>query len=129
MRIRWPPRKMAATMRKNRARSAGKIGLATIALLEVKAKPHPEQSFRTCLCILRLARSYGSARLESACRRGDDIGDTSYGSIKSILQHRLEGLCERDVVGRAAFKGWPGGSGVRGRSAASPSRRPALADR
>lgn len=73
-------------------REAGKIGPATIALVEaiMKAKPHPEQGFRACLGILKLGRSYGSARLEAACRRGNDIGATSYGSIKSILQHGLD---------------------------------------
>jgi transposase len=49
-----------------------------------------EQGFRACLGILRLARSYGSARIEAACRRGNDIGATTYGSIKSILQHGLD---------------------------------------
>jgi transposase len=80
----WTPSRMM--------REAGKIGPATIALVEaiMKAKPHPEQGFRACLGILRLARSYGSARLEAACRRGNDIGATSYGSIKSILQHGLD---------------------------------------
>ena len=69
-------------------REAAKIGPATIALVEaiMKAKPHPEQGFRACLGILRLARSYGSARIEAACRRGNDIGATTYGSIRSILQ-------------------------------------------
>jgi transposase len=71
---------------------AAKIGPATIALVEaiMQAKPHPEQGFRACLGILRLARSYGSARLEAACRRGNDLRATSYGSIKSILQHGLD---------------------------------------
>jgi transposase len=80
----WTPARMM--------REAGSIGPATIALVEaiMKAKPHPEQGFRACLGILRLARSYGSARLEAACRRGNDIGATSYGSIKSILQHGLD---------------------------------------
>jgi transposase len=73
-------------------REAEKIGPATIALIQaiMQAKPHPEQGFRACLGILRLARSYGSARVEAACRRGNDIGATSYGSIKSILQHGLD---------------------------------------
>jgi hypothetical protein len=31
-----------------------------------------------------VARSYGSARIEAACRRGNDIGATTYGSIKSV---------------------------------------------
>jgi transposase len=80
----WTPARMK--------REAAKIGPATIALMEaiMKAKPHPEQGFRACLGILRLARSYGSARIEAACRRGNDIGATTYGSIKSILQHGLD---------------------------------------
>jgi transposase len=80
----WTPTRMM--------REAGKIGPATIALVEaiMQAKPHPEQGFRACLGILQLARSYGSARLEAACRRGNDIGARSYGSIKSILQHGLD---------------------------------------
>jgi len=80
----WTPARMM--------REAEKIGTATIALIQaiMQAKPHPEQGFRACLGILRLARSYGSARVEAACRRGNDIGATSYGSIKSILQHGLD---------------------------------------
>lgn len=71
---------------------AAKIGPATIALVEriMKAKPHPEQGFRACLGILRLARTYGSQRLEAACQRGNDIGAVSYGSISSILKHGLD---------------------------------------
>jgi transposase len=80
----WTPARMMS--------AAAKIGPSTIALVEaiMKAKPHPEQGFRACLGILRRARSYGSARIEAACRRGNDIGATSYGSIKSILQHGLD---------------------------------------
>ena len=71
---------------------AEKIGPATLALFEVimRAKPHPEQGFRSCLGILRLAKSYGPARLEAACERGNNIGARSYGSIASILQHGLD---------------------------------------
>jgi transposase len=80
----WTPARMM--------HEAGKIGPATIALVEaiMTHKPHPEQGFRACLGILQLARSYGSARLEAACRRGNDVGARSYGSIKSILQHGLD---------------------------------------
>ena len=80
----WTPARMMS--------EAAKIGPATIALVEaiMKAKPHPEQGFRACLGILRLENSYGSARIEAACRRGNDIGATSYGSVESILQHGLD---------------------------------------
>jgi transposase len=87
----WTPARMM--------REAGKIGPATIALITaiMQAKPHPEQGFRACLGILRLARSYGSARIEAACRRGNDIGARSYGSIKSILQHGLDRAYANDA--------------------------------
>jgi transposase len=79
-------------------RHAASIGPATIALVEaiMKAKPHPEQGFRACLGILRLERSYGPARLEAACRRGNEIGATTYGSIASILKNGLDKAYARE---------------------------------
>ena len=73
-------------------REAAKIGPATIALFEtiMKAKPHPEQGFRSCLGILRLVKTYGPERVEAASQRGNDIGATTYGSIKSILKNGLD---------------------------------------
>jgi transposase len=56
----------------------------------MKAKPHPEQGFRSCLGILSLVKSCGPERIEAAARRGNDIGATTYGSIKSILQNGLD---------------------------------------
>lgn len=74
------------------AREAEQIGPAAAGLVAaiLRAKPHPEQGYRACLGILRLARSYGAARLEAACRRGLDIGATTYGSIASILKNGLD---------------------------------------
>ena len=46
--------------------------------------------FRSCLGIISLARTYGSERVEAASRRGNDIGATTYGSIKSILHNGLD---------------------------------------
>ena len=48
-------------------REAEKIGPATLALFEaiMRAKPHPEQGFRACLGILRLAKGYGVERLDA----------------------------------------------------------------
>jgi transposase len=71
---------------------AAKIGPSTVALVEaiIKAKPHPEQGYRSCLGILRLGKQYGTDRLDAACRRGNDIGARTYGSIASILQHGLD---------------------------------------
>jgi transposase len=63
-----------------------------VALCEaiMRAKPHPEQGFRSCLGILSLARSYGPVRLEAACHRGIVIGAVSYRSIASILKTGLD---------------------------------------
>jgi transposase len=80
----WTPAKMMD--------EAAKVGPATSALFEaiMKAKPHPEQGFRSCLGIIGLGRTYGTARLEAASRRGNTIGAISYGSIASILKHGLD---------------------------------------
>ena len=56
----------------------------------MRAKPHPEQGFRSCLGILRLEKTYGVQRLEAACRRGISIGAASYRSIASILETSLD---------------------------------------
>ena len=80
----WTPTRMM--------KEAARIGPATVALFDaiMRAKPHPEQGFRSCLGILRLEKSYGAARIEAAAKRGNDIGATTCGSISSILQHGLD---------------------------------------
>jgi transposase len=71
---------------------ARRIGPATAALCEVilESRPHPEQGFRACLGIVRLARPYGATRLEAAAERSLDIGARTYGSVKSILDNNLD---------------------------------------
>lgn len=71
---------------------AAKIGPATSALCELilDERAHPEQGFRTCLGIVRLAASYGRERLDAAAARAIDIGARNYGSVKSILANNLD---------------------------------------
>jgi len=73
-------------------RDAALIGPATAALCDLilKHRPHPEQGFRSCLGILRLARPFGVARLEAAAARAIEVGALTYGSVRSILDHRLD---------------------------------------
>lgn len=80
----WTPARMLSF--------AAEIGPSTTALVEIvmRTKPHPEQGFRACLGILRLAKTYGAQRLEAACQRGLSIGARSYGSIASILKTGLD---------------------------------------
>ena len=73
-------------------RTAARIGpsAARLVALILESRPHPEQGYRACLGILRLARQYGEPRLEAACDCGLDIGARSYGSIQSILKNSLD---------------------------------------
>jgi len=66
-------------------------GPATGALVAaiLRARPHPEQGYRSCLGILRLGRRYGQERLEAACARALAIESGSYRSVDSILRHGL----------------------------------------
>ncbi len=73
-------------------RQAGEIGPNTSALVEVilRERTHPEQGFRSCLGILRLAKTHGRDRLDAACERALEFGARSYTSVNSILKSRLD---------------------------------------
>src|SRR5262252_8945214 len=73
-------------------RQAGAIGRHTSALVEIilRERTHPEQGFRACIGILRLAKTYGRERLEAACCRALEIGARSYSSVNSILKNSLD---------------------------------------
>lgn len=73
-------------------RDAALVGPATAALCDLilEHRPHPEQGFRSCLGILRLARPFGAARLEAAAAHAIEIGALTYGSVRSILDHKLD---------------------------------------
>ena len=73
-------------------RQAGAIGRHTAALVEIilRERAHPEQGFRACVGIVRLAESYGRERLEAACGRAIEIGARSYSSVNSILKNDLD---------------------------------------
>jgi len=73
-------------------RWAEKTGPHTGAVIThiLNERPHPEQGYRPCLGILRLAQRYSPERLEAACHRALVIRGISYRSIKSILEHNLD---------------------------------------
>jgi transposase len=74
---------------------AASIGAATAALVTrlLHDKAHPEQGYRACLGLMRLAREVGHVRMEAACTRAMAIGAPRYGSVKSILDRKLDQLC------------------------------------
>jgi len=73
-------------------RQASHIGPNTGTLVEVilRERRHPEQGFRACTGIIRLAKSHSVERLEAACERALEINARSYASVKSILKNNLE---------------------------------------
>jgi transposase len=73
-------------------RWAAGIGEETSALVEhvMRTKPHPEQGYRSCLGVIKLADRYDKERVEAACRRARAIGSPTYTSVKSILASGLD---------------------------------------
>jgi len=73
-------------------RWAEKTGPQTALLVDgvMRARPHPEQGYRSCLGILRLGKRYGAERLEAACARALVIRSLTYRSVESILKTGLD---------------------------------------
>jgi transposase len=80
----WPPERIIDW--------AKKIGPSTTALAQaiMARQKYPELDYRSCLGILRLAKKFTNARLESACDRALSIRGLSYKSVKSILDSNLD---------------------------------------
>jgi len=73
-------------------RWAGKIGPKTASFIQhmIASRAFPEQAYRACLGLLRLAAQYGEIRLEQACARGLEVGATRYQQIQNMLKNNIE---------------------------------------
>lgn len=73
---------------------AEQIGPFTGQLVEatLAAKRHPEMGYRSCLGILRLAKTYPAERMEAAARRAIRARAYSSKSMESILRNQLDRL-------------------------------------
>ena len=80
----WTPERM-----QNWAAQTGPETEAVIRRI-LSTRRHPEQSYRSCLGIMRLGKGYGNDRLENACRRALYADTCSYRSIESILKNNLD---------------------------------------
>ena len=71
---------------------AGKTGLFTQRMVTeiMQRRSHPEQGFRSCLGVMRLAKRYTPQRLEKACERAVAIGAFTYKNVESILKNGLD---------------------------------------
>ena len=66
------------------------VAAAGIVTWQLENRPHPEQGYRACLGLKRLAREYTPARLEAACARAMAIRSPTYRSVASILKSGLD---------------------------------------
>ncbi len=68
------------------------VGPSTAEMVEciMRERPHPEQGYRACLGILRLAKRFTQERLEKACARALACKAHSYRSVESMLKNNLE---------------------------------------
>lgn len=73
-------------------RWAATIGPQTAALVTaiLESRRHPEQGYRSCLGILRLAKRYDAGRLDAACGRALAAGARSYRHVDAILKRGLD---------------------------------------
>jgi transposase len=82
--LEWSPSRIA-----NWAETIGPHVAALVQAI-LASRPHPEQGYRSCLGILRLAKRYRPERLEAACERAMSVGGKSYRHVESILKNGLD---------------------------------------
>jgi transposase len=82
--LEWTPERVIAWARK--------IGPSAAAVAEqiIQSRRYPEQGYRACLGLIRLARRYPVERVEAACARALTVKACSYQSVKSILETGLD---------------------------------------
>ena len=90
--LHYPPDKLAGAMVTpvRVKEDARKIGEATAQLVEEMLGDKPVDRLRGAMGVVRLAKKYGAARLEAACRRALVFGQAAYRSVSSILRQGLE---------------------------------------
>lgn len=86
----WPPSRIISW--------AGSIGPSVAAVVEriLTDRPHPEQGYRSCMALIRTAKSYGHERTEAACKRALAIGAPTRKSVEAILKRGLDRVALTD---------------------------------
>ena len=82
----WPPSRViewAASFGPNVAQLVEQI---------LASRPHPEQGYRSCMALIRTAKTYGPERADAACARAIAIGSPSRKSVEMILKRGLDRL-------------------------------------
>lgn len=73
-------------------RMAQQVGPNTLSVIEkiLSSKMFHEQTYNSCLGVLRLGKKFENQRLEAACARVSNIPKVSYRMIKNILANHLD---------------------------------------
>lgn len=105
--LEWTPSRMISW-------AENSVGTCCAQVVEqiLKGRPHPEQGFRSCMGIIRLAKALSPQRVEQACRRALHYQTCSYQSIKSILENGLDRQEPEETVCLSS----PDHENIRGRS-------------
>lgn len=82
--LKWTPQRLI-----NWAKETGPYTSQAVEKI-LSTHAHPQQGFRSCLGLIRLAGKYGNDRLETACLKLLAVGAPSYKGIKSILTKGLD---------------------------------------
>ncbi len=92
-------------------KEASYVGSSTVQVVQriLKSRNFHEQSYNSCLGILRLAKQYGSHRLEAACLRILDAPMVSYSMLANILKNHLDQIDQGHL-----FKSTPSHDQIRG---------------
>lgn len=69
-----------------------------------------EQTYNSCLGVLRLGEKYGNDRLEAACRRSLQAYKVTYTIIKNVLERNLDKVPEQTEL----FANIPDHDNIRG---------------
>ncbi|HUO65217.1 MAG TPA: IS21 family transposase [Terriglobales bacterium] len=84
--VEWTPERLA-----NWAKKTGPQCTALVQAI-MASKAHPQQGFKACLGVLRLARTYPAVRIERAAARALYFQTLNSGSVASILRNNLDQL-------------------------------------
>lgn len=82
--LQWPPSRIIEA-----ARAIGPMTMRLVSEI-LEERPHPEQGYRPCMGIIRLAKKWGGDRVEAACSRALLAGARNYRHVVSILRHNLD---------------------------------------
>lgn len=80
-------------------RNASYIGQSVQQAIKriLESKGFYEQTYNSCLGILRLGKQYGNQRLEAACARALGATKVNYGIVENILKNNLDKLTSASV--------------------------------